>query len=426
MHITKRGELALRGGEPVRTRPWPDWPASGRQEERRLLRVLRSGRWARDQGWEVELFERRFAGMHGCRHGIALVSGMAALRLALRAAGLEAGSQIILPAYSPVALGAAVVELNLVPVFADVEPASATMSLQQVEAVAGERTRAVVALHLGGVPAEMGPLRERAAESGWLLIECAEHAAGAQYQGRPCGSWGDLAVFMFSGRTSLSAGDGGLVLTNHDTLAARARALQNCTRSPAEAPDPPELLAGCEAMTEFQAAVLNGQLDRFESQAKRRDQRSRYLAERLVQLPGLHPQQRTTGCTRQGDGGFAIRVDPDEFGVSREALVLALNAEGIPCSKGRALFLPQLPALRRRDLGPFLPGSLREGSFTRGTFPQAQKWSRQALWLEPRLLLADQRDLDDIVRALEKIHRQRQQLREWMRQRVASGRLAPS
>ncbi|MEJ5237221.1 MAG: DegT/DnrJ/EryC1/StrS family aminotransferase [Limisphaera sp.] len=424
MRVLKAGELALWGGEPVRRRPWPEWPERGPEGERRWMRLVREGRWIRTRGPEVELFERRFAGSHGCRHGIGWISGMAAWRAALRTAGLEPGAEVVLPAYGPVELLAGVVELNLVPVFADVELGTGVVTLERVEGVVSPRTRAVLVAHLGGLPVDMAPFRERAGASGWLLIESAGQAVGAVYQDRPCGSWGDLAVFDFGSHAPLSAGSGGIVLTNQEALAARGRDLQRAVLPSTSGNAGGDLPAGNEAMTEWQAALLNAQLDRLEARVKRRDARSRHLAERLAQIPGVHPQERTPGCSRLGCGAFGIRVDAEEFGVPRDAVVAALTAEGIPCSVGAPAALPQLPAIRNRNFGPFLPGALREAVRTRPA-PNAQKWGRQAIWLEHWLLLGDQRDMDDIVRAFEKIHAQRQRLRQWARERADSGRQPP-
>src|SRR5579863_7079423 len=111
--------LALLGGTPVRTRPFTAWPVFGKPEEKRLLRTLRSGKWGRLDGPETARFEQRFADLHGCKHGIAVVNGTVSLRLALIAAGIRAGDEVIVPAYTFFSTASAVIEANAVPVFAD-------------------------------------------------------------------------------------------------------------------------------------------------------------------------------------------------------------------------------------------------------------------------------------------------------------------
>jgi dTDP-4-amino-4,6-dideoxygalactose transaminase len=113
--------LALFGGAPIRSRPFTSWPIFGRTEEERLLRTLRSGQWGRLDGTEACEFERRFAAMHGCTHGVAVANGTVALRIALLAAGVHAEDEVIVPPYTFVATASAVVEANAIPVFADIE-----------------------------------------------------------------------------------------------------------------------------------------------------------------------------------------------------------------------------------------------------------------------------------------------------------------
>ena len=126
--------LALLGGKPVRTRPFTSWPIFGKAEETRLLRTLRSGKWGRLHGPEVEEFERRFAAMHGCKHGIAVVNGSVSLRIALIAAGLQAEDEVIVPPYTFFATASVVVEANMVPVFADIDLNSFNLDPATVEA----------------------------------------------------------------------------------------------------------------------------------------------------------------------------------------------------------------------------------------------------------------------------------------------------
>lgn len=147
--------LALLGGDPVRARAFPAWPVFDDHDESRVLQALRSGAWGRLQGREVEAFEERFAAMHGCRHGIAVVNGTVSLRIALIAAGLQAGDEVIVPAYTFLSTATAVVEANMVPVFVDVDLATANIDAAAIEAAVTPRTRAVIPVHFAGQPADM-------------------------------------------------------------------------------------------------------------------------------------------------------------------------------------------------------------------------------------------------------------------------------
>src|SRR5215475_9316078 len=147
--------LAILGGQPVRTAPFLSWPIFGEAEERRLLKVLHSGKWGRLQGSEVAEFEGRFAATHGCKHGIAVVNGTVSLRIALMAAGIRAGDEVIVPSFTFLATATAVVEANAVPVFADVDLDTFNLNPSAIEAAITPRTRAIIPVHMGGQPADM-------------------------------------------------------------------------------------------------------------------------------------------------------------------------------------------------------------------------------------------------------------------------------
>ena len=403
--------LALLGGSPVRTRPFPAWPIFGEAEEARLLRTLRSGHWGRLQGTEVAEFERRFAAMHGCEHGIAVVNGTAALRIALLAAGIGAEDEVIVPPYTFVATATAVVEANAVPVFADIDAATFNLDPRAVEAAITPRTKAIVPVHFAGQPADMEAFEALARARNLLVLEDAAHAHGAAYRGRPAGSLGDLAAFSFQSSKNLTAGEGGIVTTNDDRLADACRSISNCGRVPGGIWYEHHVVSGNYRLGEFQGAVLNCQLDRLEEQTRTRDANGRYLASKLAGFPGVHPQARTGDCTRHGYHLFMLRLDPEAFGATRAAVVRALEAEGIPCSGGYALSLPEQPLFRNRAFGPFLPRARATLDYTTVRCPVSDLICRnQGIWLEQSLFLGSRGDMDDIAAAFEKIHDHRDAL----------------
>src|SRR5262245_21446298 len=201
--------LSLFGGTPVRTRSFPAWPVTGAGEEERLIRALRSGKWGRLDGREVEEFERRFAALQGTRFCIGVVNGTVSLRLALLAADLPAASEVIVPPYTFLATASAVIEANMVPVFADVETETFNLSPGAVEAAITPRTRAIIAVHLGGQPADMDALLAIARRHDLVLIEDAAQAHGAANRGRPVGTLGHAGSFSFQSSKNLTCGEGG-------------------------------------------------------------------------------------------------------------------------------------------------------------------------------------------------------------------------
>jgi dTDP-4-amino-4,6-dideoxygalactose transaminase len=400
--------LALLGGTPIRTRPFTAWPVFGAAEEERLLRTLRSGNWGRLDGVEVAEFEKRFAVLHGCQHGIAVVNGTVSLRIALLAAGISGEDEVIVPPYTFVSTATAVLEANAIPVFADIDLSTFNLDPAAVEAAITPRTKAVIPVHFAGQPADMDAMMAIAADHDLLVLEDAAHAHGATYRERPVGSLGHIASFSFQSSKNLTAGEGGIITTNDDRLAEACRSIHNCGRVPDGVWYEHHFVSGNYRLGEFQGAVLNCQLDRLDAQTTIRDRNGRRLADRLAVLPGIYPQARSAECTRHSYHLFMIRIDPAAFGATRAAVIAALQAEGIPCSAGYGYSLPDQPLFRNKAFGPFLHRAAEALDYGKCQCPNSDLICReQGLWLEQNLLLGSEQDIDDIAGAFEKVHTHR-------------------
>src|SRR4051812_14212541 len=198
--------LALLGGKPVRTKPFPAWPIFGQAEEDRLLATLRSGMWGKLDGPEVLKFENRFAAMHGCKHGIGVVNGTVSLRIALMAAGIQAEDEVIVPPYTFVSTATAVIEANAVPVFADIELDTFNIDPSAIAAAITSRTRAIIPVHFAGQAADMDAIMTIAKEHKLTVIEDAAHAHGASFRNRPAGSICHMGSFSFQSSKNLTCG----------------------------------------------------------------------------------------------------------------------------------------------------------------------------------------------------------------------------
>lgn len=409
-------KLALLGGKAVRTKPFPSWPVWGKPEEKRLLRALQSGKWGRLNGPEVAEFEQRFAAAHGCRHGVAMVNGTVTLRIALMAAGLPADSEVIIPPYTFFSTASAVVEANMIPVFADVDLDTFNLDPKAVEAAITPRTRAIIPVHFAGQPADMKRLNAIAKRHRLLVIEDAAHAHGASYRGTPAGALGDIASFSFQSSKNMTSGEGGIVTTNDDALAAACRSIHNCGRIPTGVWYEHHVISGNYRLGEFQGAILNAQLDRLEAQTRTRDRNGQYLASKISKLPGVHPQTRPKEVTRHSYHLFMLRLDPARFGASRAAVLQALQAEGVPCAAGYGWSLHHQPLFRNKAFGPYLPQSARKLNFRKVHCPNSDLLCReQCVWLEQAFFLGSRADMDDIANAFEKIYEHRAVLSRWVR-----------
>jgi dTDP-4-amino-4,6-dideoxygalactose transaminase len=405
-------KLALFGGKPARAKPFTAWPIFGKPEEARLLRTLRSGKWGRLQGTEVAEFEQRFAEMHGCKHGIAVVNGTVSLRISLLAAGIRAEDEVIVPPYTFVSTATAVIECNAVPVFADIDLQTFNIDPAKIEAAITPRTRAIIPVHFAGQIADMDAIMKIATKHKLIVIEDAAHAHGALCGQRPAGSIGHSGSFSFQSSKNLTSGEGGIIVTNDDALARACRSIHSCGRVEGGLWYEHHVVAGNYRLGEFQGAILNAQLTRLEAQTIRRNDNGQYLAKKIGQLRGIHPQKRPAECARHSYHLFMLRVVPKEFGASRDTVVKALQAEGIPCSGGYGISLPAQPLFRNKAFGPYLPRASARLNYQKVRVPNSDLLCcEQCVWLEQNLFLGSRRDMDDIARAFEKVYEQRAALR---------------
>ncbi len=237
-------------------------PWIGRPELARVVRCVKSG-WISSIGAEIGEFEARFAALCARRFGVATSNGTTALHLALAALGIGPGDEVIVPALTFVATANAVHYTGATPVFADADPVTWNVDPAAVAKSVTRRTRAILAVHLYGQPADMRALASTARRAGAVLVEDAAEAHGARYHGRPVGSLGAVACFSFYGNKMVTTGEGGMVLTSDAKLAARLRLLRDHAMSPKRRYYHTEIGFNYR-MTTLQAALGLAQLDRFE------------------------------------------------------------------------------------------------------------------------------------------------------------------
>ena len=401
--------LALLGGSPVRTRPFPTWPVYGKEEEQALLRALRSGKWGKLDGREVKTFEERFAEYCGAKHGIAVVNGTVSLRIALMAAGIEAGDEVIIPPYTFFATASAVVEANATPVFVDIDRETFNIDPAAIEAAITKRTRAIIPVHLGGLPCDMDAIMAIAQRHGLVVIEDAAHAHGSAYKGRRVGGIGHMGSFSFQSSKNLTCGEGGIIVTNDDAFAERCRSIHNCGRIEGGAWYEHHVISANYRLGEFAGTILNCQIDRLDEQTDQRDANGRHLNAHLAMIPGITPQRRDASTTRNAQHLYVMRYDEGAFGIPRATMIEALVAEGIPVSAGYVLPLHRQPMFINRAFGPY--SAVQETDFAASNVPNVERiCSSEGLWLTQNVLLGTRADMDEIVAAFEKVYENRQAL----------------
>ncbi|MGH9354025.1 MAG: DegT/DnrJ/EryC1/StrS family aminotransferase [Terriglobia bacterium] len=399
-------ELAILGGKPVRTVPFPSWPVYDLDEERSLLEVLRSGSWG-GYNEKVEEFEAAFAELHHVRHAISCANGTVALEAALEALGVQCGDEVIVPPFTFVATATAVLLRHGVPIFVDIDPATLNLSPSAVEAAITPRTRAVIAVHFGGLPADMDALRSLAERYGVALIEDAAHAHGALWRGKPVGNFGAAATFSFQAFKLVSSGEGGVIVTNDSDLAARLWSYCNQGRRKGADWYEHYTLGSNYRLTGFQAAILCAQLRKLPEQIRVRTENVRYLRQQLQSFPGLRMLGEDPRVDRQPHYLTTLRYDESLFdGVPRDLFLRALQAEGIPAHKPYPYPLYRNPVFHEKALPPCRCGNWKTPQKYASLFlPESERICREGVWLEHNVFLGSRKDIDDILAACEKVQR---------------------
>ncbi len=315
-------------------RPW-----LGEQEARAAADAVRSG-WVA-QGPRVAEFEARFADHVGAEHGVAVSSCTTALHLAMHLLGIGAGDEVVVPSFSFVATANCAHYVGARPVFADVEADDGNLSVRTVEPVLTNRTRAVIVVHQGGVPADVEPLRRLCDSRGIALVEDAACAAGSRYHGAPVGAGSHLAAWSFHPRKLLTTGEGGMLTTTDASIAERARRLRehgmNLSAAVRHASRQPVIESYLEVgfnyrMTDIQAAVGLVQLDKLDAMVSRRRELASRYASMLADVPGVRPV-RDPAWGETNFQSFWVELDGD-YPLSRNELLTALAADGVSARAG--------------------------------------------------------------------------------------------
>lgn len=389
-------KLAIKGGNPVRTRPFTKWPIFDEREEEALIEVLRSGCWGRISGKKNEEFEEKFSQFVGTRYGVTCVNGTAALEIALRAMGIGKGDEVIVPAYTFIATASACMLVGADPVFVDIDPNTYNIDPGQIEQAITAKTKAIIPVHISGCPANMDEIMKVASKYNLLVLEDAAQAHGAEWKGVKVGSIGDMASFSFQASKNINAGEGGAITTNNKKFADMAWSLMNVGRVKNGGWYDHPILGWNYRMTEFQAAILLVQMERIEEQMEKREENAKYLVEGLKKIGGVDPLAPDEGVTKHAYHLFIFRYQGEEFkSVKKDEFIKALNAEGIPASSG---YVPlyKFPAI--------LEWPYKGRDYKDVYLPATEKACyEEGIWLPQNVLLGPKEDMDDILSAITKV-----------------------
>ncbi len=404
------GKLAITGGNPIRCKPFAPWPVFSNEESRALERVLASRNWG---GYPfpnkiADSFAQKFAKFHGARYGLAVANGTVAIEIALKAAGIAPGDEVIVPAYTWEGTVAPVLLLNAVPVFVDIDPETYCLDAGLIEKALTAKTRAILPVHLAMRFSDLDAIGQIARERKLVVIEDCAHAHGGRWHNRGAGSTGDLGCFSFQSSKLMTSGEGGAVITSNLEFYERAQTFMNCGRASVTDRFRNRMIGFNYRLTEFQAALLEVQLKRLPGQAKTRQKNIRYLEKRLHGTPGLSflkpdPRQTVTAAYQ-----YVFKYSPEAFeGIPRAAFLGALEMEGIPCNGlfYEPVYRSALFPVDPKDF-PALSWGRPEPLDLRNRYhcPVAERAAyEESVWLPHHIFLGSRGDAQDIADAIHKV-----------------------
>ena len=400
--------LAIFGGEPIRKKEFISWPVTGELDRELLLETIRSGKWS--NGEKKAEFEAIFAKDCDVKHVFAVANGTVSLELILRGLGIGYGDEVILPPYTFVATLSSIVFAGATPVFADIDKGTYNISPASVEEKITPNTKAIVAVAIGGCPPDLDALTEIAKRHNVKLIVDAAQGVGAIWNGKSICAYGDAASISCQNSKNLTCGEGGIITTNNDELAATIAQMLRGGYVEAENGQRVYTTVGQDQnISEFQASLLLSQYAKLEGEMAIREKNAAYLAGRMKNMEFAHAMTYDARITRHAYHLFVIRLDSEklaEKGITREQFIKALNAEGIPLSAGYNP-LYTFPCITVPYTEELIGTKIRVENL-----PEAELAAyKEGTWLYQACLLGTREDMDDIADAMLKVWEHADQVR---------------
>jgi dTDP-4-amino-4,6-dideoxygalactose transaminase len=403
---------ALLGGTPAHKGGWISWPQWRPEWEPKMLEVYRSCKWFRRSGSLVENFEKTWAELIGAKKALACASGTTSLITSLRVMDVGPGDEVICSPYTFIATYNAILSCDALPVFSDTNPETLTMCPKSIESRITERTKAIMPVHIYGMPCEMDEINPIAKKHNLAVVEDACQGWLAEYKGRKCGVLGDLGGFSFQESKHIPSGEGGAITSMSEDLIDKCNSYHNCGRAVS---DKQAIGAGFFTrgmnyrMTQFQGQLLLLQIEKLKKETATRQANADHLRANLGKIPGIKPV-RLPENSKPSWHLCAFLYDAAQFnGLSRDKFLKALSAEGVPCSSPyREQYYDGLldEAINSRGYKRLWTDTRLKAY--RESFKEL-KGNKQAcetmFAFGQGMLLADRKDLDQIGEAIRKIHK---------------------
>ncbi|MDD4109660.1 MAG: DegT/DnrJ/EryC1/StrS family aminotransferase [Prolixibacteraceae bacterium] len=394
---------AILGGQKVHTSGWPEWPVwKPATDEDRLLEVIRSGVWSRRH--TVTEFEQKWAELIGAKRCLTTVNGTNALICAIKNLDIGAGDEVITTPFTFIATTISILQNGAIPVFADIDPSTLQIDPAKIEEKITPRTRAILPVHIYGIPADMNRIMAIAKKHNLLVVEDACQAWLAEINHKKVGTFGNAGCFSFQNSKHLPMGEGGAIVSDDEEYMDRCYSYHNYGGLK---------IAGTKMrLAEYQAAIGLAQLKRLDEQTTIRNQNADYLRSELKEIPGIIPHRLYDGVTRGAYHLFPFRYKKAEFkGLPRAEFMKALNAEGIPCGSGYGAGLNTAPYIKdafdsKNYRKMYTAAELNFDRYVENNQCPLNDHacSEENVSFSQRILLGSRSDMDDIVLAIKKIH----------------------
>jgi perosamine synthetase len=341
-------------------------------EKKYLLECIESG-WISSEGPFIKEFEQKFAARMGRKHGVAVCNGTAAIDATVEALGIGPGDEVIMPTFTIISCIAQIVRNGGKPVLVDSDPITWNMDVTQIEAKITPRTKAIMIVHIFGLPVDVDPVVDIAKRHGLKLIEDAAEMHGQTYKGKPCGSFGDISIFSFYPNKHITTGEGGMILTDDDELAETCRSLRNLCFQPHKR-FVHERLGWNLRMTSMQAALGLAQLERLDEFVERKRKMGSLYTELLKDVPGLQLPLAKNEYAENIYWVYGIVLN-DSLGIKSDHVMSELLKKGVGT---RPFFYPmhQQPAL------------IKLGAISDYNFPISEKMYNKGFYIPSGLGLS--------------------------------------
>lgn len=361
-------------------------PLLNGNEKKYLCECIDTG-WISSEGPFVKEFEEKMSASVNRKYGIAVANGTAALEVAVRALGIQPGDEVIMPSFTIISCAMAVSKLGAVPVLVDSDLYTWNMNVDEIEEKITVKTKAIMVVHIYGLPVDMHKVMEIAKKHGVKVIEDAAEMHGQTYDGMPCGSFGDISTFSFYPNKHITTGEGGMIVTDDEDLAEKCRELRNlCFQKAVRYVH--EEISDNYRFTNLQAAVGLAQLERLQEFVERKRKMGAYYTEQFKDLEGVILPQEKTSCADNIYWVYGM-VLKEKYTVTNREIVKMLAAEGIGA---RTFFW----CMHEQ------PVYMKEGLFSNQSYPNAEYLARKGFYIPSGLALT-QEQMEEVVNKVKKV-----------------------